>query len=461
MNIGSFLRILTARWTMIAGFTLLAIIAAGLVTYFTPSSYTSTTELIIDGKGQDPVSGQSLPTRMMSGYIATQADIIRSRNVANKVIDQLALDTEPSLQREFRAANAAGETPTSGWLLSYLKQGLTVTPGRDSSVLGISFNARDPQLAARIADGFAQAYIRTNLELRIDPARQISEWYDQQLASLRDTLVEKQNALSSYQEEHGIVVSSDRLDLETAKLSELSSMLIAAQAMRLDNQSRSEQLSASTRAALPAHVLDNPQVQRLSTELAQAEARLNDVSAQVGSNHPSHRQAQREVNAAQNQLDKALKLIGGSMQSTVELSASREAQLKAELAQQKEQVLLLNRMRNELNLLRQEVDSAQVAYDAALARATQTRLESRSALTDIAVLNMAAVPSRPTHPKPAMNLLLGAVAGFLLGVAFALCREWMDWRVRSPEELETRLGIPVLAIIPAQRKRWPDREFAS
>src|SRR5690606_8807635 len=113
--IGSLLRILTARWTIIAGFILLAIIAAGLVTYFTPRSYTSTTELIIDGKGQDPVSGQSLPARMMSGYIATQADIIRSRNVANKVIDQLALTAEPSLRREFHEAKSTGEAPTRGW----------------------------------------------------------------------------------------------------------------------------------------------------------------------------------------------------------------------------------------------------------------------------------------------------------------------------------------------------------
>lgn len=461
MNIGSFFRILTARWMMITAFTLVAIIAAGVFTWFTPRSYTSTTELIIDGKGQDPISGQSLPARMMSGYIATQADIIRSRNVASKVIDQLELANEPALRREFRNARSSDEMPTRGWLLSYLKAGLTVNPGRDSNVLGIAFNGHDPQLAARIADGFAQAYIQTNLELRIDPAKQISEWYDQQLAALRATLVDKQSALSTYQEEHGIVASSDRLDLETAKLSELSSMLIAAQAMRLDSQSRSDQISGSTSAALPAHVLDNPQIQRLSTEVAQAEARLSDASAQVGSNHPTYRQAQRDVSAAQTQLEKALKLIGGSMLSSVELSASREQQLQTELAAQKEQVLQLNRMRNELSLLRQEADSAQVAYDAALARATQTRLESRSALTDVAILNTAAVPSRPTHPKPTFNLLLGAIAGFLFGVALALCREWIDWRVRSAEELETRLGIPVLAVIPTQRRSWSKTEFAS
>ena len=457
MNLAALLRILSARWITIAGLTLIAVVVAGVVTLQTPKSYTAATELIIDGKGQDPISGESLPARMLSGYIATQADIIRSRNVANKVIDQLNLIEEPALQPEFRAASTE-PLPSRGWLLYYLKTGLAVTPQRDSSVLSISFKARNPELAARIADAFAQAYIQTNLELRIEPAKQITQWYDLQLASLRENLVDRQNTLAAYQEEHNIIASSDRLDLESEKLAELSSMLLVVQGQRLDEQSRSKQLDGSKPGALPEHVLTNPQVQKISDELSQAQARMAEIGSQVGSNHPQDRQAQRDVDALQTHLQRTLKLVGGSLRSSVELSQSREEQLKAEVAAQKEHVLQLNRNRNQLTLLRQEVDNAQAAYDAALARASQTKLESRIALTDVAILNTAAIPSKPTEPKPALNLLIAMVFGLLLGTAVALCWEWIDRRVRSGEELEASLGIPVLAYIPLERN-WSKREI--
>lgn len=460
MNLMTFIRILVARWFTIAGIAVLAIAVAAAVIFQTPKSYTATTVLIVDSRGQDPVSGQSLPQRTISGYIATQSDIIRSRNVALKVIEQENLANDPVLQRKFRAARGE-DTPTTSWLLSYLNSRVGVAPRRDSTVLDLTFNSQDPALAARLSDAFAKAYLQTNLELRTDPARQVTTWYDQQLTALRETLVDRQNALSTYQEEHGILASPDRLDLETARLNDLSGMLMAVQGERLDHQSRSQQLSASSLTDLPSHVLENPQIQRLSTELAQAQARLTDVGAQLGSNHPQYRQADREVTAARSQLNAALKLIGGNMRSTVQLSQAREEQLKAELDAQKEHVMQLGRIRNELKLLQQEVDNAQTAYDAALARSTQTLLESRSALTDVAILTTASVPSRPTHPKPALTLLLATAFGLLLGTAVALCREWMDRRVRGPEDLEASLGLPVLALIPAERSRWSKRELAS
>jgi succinoglycan biosynthesis transport protein ExoP len=460
MSLNSFLRILRARWLTIASIALVAIFIAAVITFQTPRSYTATTEMIVDGSGQDPISGQSLPSRMIAGYIATQADVIRSRIVAQKVIDQNDLINNPAVLREFRSLSNE-QSPSNGWLLNYLHKRVAVTPRQNSTVMDISFNSRDPELSAQLADAFAVAFIQTNLELRTDPAKQVTGWYNQQLSLLRDTLVEKQNTLSSYREEHGILATTDRFDLETAKLSELSSMLVAAQGLRLDSQSRSQQIAGSTTSDLPAHVLENPQIQRLSTELAQAQARLTDAGARLGSNHPLYRQANREVTALRGQLNQALKLIGGNLRSTAELAKAREEQLQVELAEQKEQVMKLSRIRNELNLLQQEVDTAQMAYDAALARSTQTRMESQSALTDVAILNTASVPSRPTHPKTALNLILAAAFGLLLGTAFALCREWMDRRVRGADELEARLGIPVLACIPPEHRRWSKRELVT
>lgn len=446
MNVNALIGILLARkWAIIVSI-LLALAAALALILLTPKTYTAAIDLLIDSRGFDPVTGQMQPARMTGAYLATQSDVIRSRNVASKVIDQLALQQVPAV---IEAAKLTGEEATDRRrLLSFLAQGLVVVPKRDSSVLSINFRSHDPVLAADIANAFAQAYIRTNLELRIEPAKQTTLWYNEQLTGLRQELIEKQNALSTYQEEHNIVATSDRLDLESSKLAELSSMLLAVQSERLNTQSRSEQIANTQRSQLENRAMDNPQVQKLAADLAQAQARLNELSHQVGENHPQYRQARSDVAALRQQMNRLLDLITSSLQSSVELSQAREDQLKAELAQQKELVLQLSRTRNQLALLKGEVDNAQAAYDAALARSVQTRLESQIAATDVAVLNQALVPSRPTSPKPAMILVLAGLAGVLFGVALALGWEWLDQRIRSVFDLEQGLGLPVLAHIP-------------
>ncbi len=450
MNLHTLVRILVARRLTITGISFAAVLAAGIAILLMPKMYTATTELIVDSKGQDPISGQILPGRLTAGYIGTQADIIRSGNVANKVIDQQRLLQHQVLIDELHLD--ASEDAGHRVLITYLRAGLDVTPKRDSSVLSISFTSRNPALAAQLADAFSQAYINTNLELRIEPAKQITQWYDQQLASMRANLIEKQDALSAYQEKHNILATSDRLDLESAKLAELSSMLIAAQGERLNSTSRNEQITGNNRGALPSQALDNPQVQRLSSELAQAQAKLGDLATKVGENHPQYRQTLGEVESLKSQLEQSLRFINGSLRSSVELSQSREDRLATELAAQKERVMQLSRNRNALALIKQEVDNAQSAYDTALARATATKLESRIAQTDIALLNTAEVPSRPRSPKPLATLFLAAITGLLLGVAIALSWEWLDRRVRSAGDLETLLGLPVLSRIPPRGK---------
>lgn len=451
MNLTTLIGILLARKQAIIAAIVVAIVAAIVLILLTPKSYTAATDLLVDSRGIDPISGQSQPTRMTGGYLATQADIIRSRNVATKVIKELSLGNSPAM---IKAAKLTGNADSDQRrMLGFLAQGLIVTPKRDSSVLTIAFKAQDPVLAAQLADAFAQAYMYTNLELRIEPAKQTTQWYNQQLTGLRNELIEKQNALSNYQEEHNILASSDRLDLESAKLEELSSMLIAVQNERLNSQSRSDQIANTKRGQLETRALDNPQVQKLATDLAQAQARLGELANQVGENHPQYRQALSEVDALKKQMNRMLELISGSLQSSVELSQAREDQLKTELAQQKELVLQLSRNRNELTLLKQEATNAQAAYDAALARTAQSRLESQIAATDVAVLNSAMVPSRPTSPKTMMVIVLACIAGLLLGVAIALCWEWLDQRIRSVQDLEQGLGLAVLAYIPAEKPR--------
>lgn len=451
MTINSLLAILFARKWVILATTTLALCLALVANLLTPRSFTATTELIVDGRGLDPISGQSQPARLMAGYIATQADIIRSRTVINKVIDQLG---QQNLADTSGWAIAPGDgAAIRRQLQAYLNQGLLVQPKRDSNVLSIGFEAKDPVLAANLANAFAQAYIYTNLEMRIEPARQTSEWYKAQLASLRTELTDRQDKLSAYREEHKIIAAPDRLDLESARLTELSTQLMATQTERINSQNRRDQINTQ-KIDPESRAMDNPQVQQLAGELARAESTLRDLGNQVGENHPHYLKARAEVAQLKQQLKRLLELISGSLRSSVELSKAREAQLEQELIAQKELVLQLNRHKNELALLQQEVDNAQSAYDSALARSAQTHLESQIATTDIAVLNPAIPPNNPTPSKLAITLVLALVGGVLAGVAIVLGWEWLDQRIRTNADIESALGLPLLTCIPLEYRRY-------
>lgn len=448
MSLASFLLVLRARWRPIALCTGLALLLALAYALWAPRTYTASTQLLVDSKAQDPISGQLLPAHMNTGYLATQAEVVASQSVALKVLALLSAEERAQLEQELGRTSSA--EPSADQLLSLLHQRLSVTSARESNLLNLGFSAQNPQLAATIANRFAEAFIQANLELRIAPAKQISQWYAQQLAELRASLVDKQNALLAYQQEHGLVVNADKLDLEQAKLSRLSALLTEAQSQRLTNQNLSQQLGNSKQKLLTSQAQDNPQVQKLSTELLQAQAKLKDLALRVGENHPQYRQAQTEVEGLQKQLNRTLELLSGSVKSSVALAQSREIQLAAEVATQKDLVLQLNRNRNQLALLQQEVDSAQSAYDSALARSSQTQLESRIAQTDVAVLNQATPPKRPTSPKRLLVLVLALATGLCSGLALALGWEWLDRPVRSSDDLTQQLGLAVLASIPVR-----------
>lgn len=445
MTLSTLIIILRVQWRMIAGITGGAILLALLVTLIMPKTYEATTDLIIDSKNQDPISGQMSQTRLTPNYIGTQVDIIQSGNVADKVITQEKLESYPDLAKVVKLDDSK---PIRNQIKAFLKSGLSVTPDRESTIVTVSFKSKNPEISAKLANAIAQAYIQTNLELLTAPAKQINQWYDQQLASLRKTLVEKQDALSAYQEKHSILVDANKVDLETAKLTELSNMLTAVQGERLNTESRSNQI-ADSKVATPAQALDNPQIQKLAADYSQAEAHLNELGSQVGEKHPQYIQAQSDVEGLKQQLNHALQLVSGNLRSSIALSQSREIQLQAEFDAQKERVLQLSRNRNELNLLMQEVENAQSAFNAALSRSSQTKLESLISQTDVAVLNTATPPSRSSSPKALMNLLLASIVGLLLGVAIVIGIEWFDSRIRSEEDFEYGLGLPVLAVIPA------------
>lgn len=452
MNFTQLLLILKARYRIVLFALLVTVSTTLIVSLLLPKSYTATTTLVVDFKGADPVSGLMQPAQLMPGYIATQTEIIQSHNVALKVVDALKLTQSPVVREQFAEATG-GEGDIRDWLADRMLRTLEVQPSRESTLIQVNYKGADPQFAATVANAFAQAYIQTNLELRVEPARLTTAWFDEQIKQLRDNLEQAQAKLSAYQKEQGVVASDERIDVETARLAELSSQFVVAQAQTYDSVSRRNQ----SHEAL-ADVMNNPMVQGLKADLARSETKLSEMESKFGKNHPQYQRLQTEVDTLRGKLDTEIKTATQTVSTTARLSQQRERDLHGALAAQKARVLSTKQKRNEVSVLLRDVENAQQLFDQATRRNGQTRLESQTTHTDIAVLNRAVPPVKHSSPKILLNLMLSLVLGSVLGLGLGFLMEMIDRRIRSEQDLVEALDIPLLGVLSGgepKRRRLP------
>ncbi len=446
MNFTQFLLILYARKWIILGVLLLTVAVTTGVSLWLPKEYTASATLIVDSKSKDPFTGQLFPSQMFPGYMATQVDVIKSPNVAQKVVKGLKMTDSPGIREQFMEATE-GKGEINQWLSDLLLRKLEVVPSRESSVITVAFTGADPRFAAAMANAFAKTYIETSLELRLAPARQTAEWFDQQIVQLREKVDQAQQKLTAYQREKGIVESEERLDVETRRMADLAGQMVAAQSAAFDASSRTRDS-----ASLP-EVINNPVVQNLKSQVAQGEGKLAELSERVGANHPDFIRLQAEVNSYKAKLANELSTATRGVGATAGAARQRFSELSGAFDRQKAKVLELKQQREEATLLARDLENAQRIYDSALQRYGQSRMEAQSTQTDISILNPAVPPTEHSKPRVFLNVLLSLFLGSLLGVGVGFLVELLDRRVRSGLDIAVALEIPVLAEVNKKGRR--------
>lgn len=438
MTFQQFLLILRARYlvALLALFVTVSITLA--YNLLAPKEYTASADALLDVK-PDKVSGIML---MTPGYVATQVDIINSDRTAKAVVKQLRMDESAAIRQQWQEATE-GKGQLIDWLASLLKKNLDVKPSRESNVISISYTATDPGFAAAVANAFAQAYISVNLDLQVAPAREYATFFENQTKDAREKLEKAQLALSNYLQKNGITAADDRLDYENAKLNDISSQITGIQGQNTDSQSKRLNNSADT----VAEVMQSGLINGLKVDIARLQARLTESSVNLGKNHPQTQRTEAELATLKSQLDAETRKITTSIDTTYQVGKQREQQLRSALANQKERVLILNKQRDEINVLRRDIESAQRTFEVLSQRASQSNVESQANQTNITVLNPAVAPTSASKPRVFLNVLISVFLGTLLGVGLALMLEVTRRHVRSTQDLLEALDLPVLGSI--------------
>jgi len=445
MTFGQFLSILRARkWAALLVFALV-VATTVVVSLLLPKQYKGEASVVIDVK-PDPVTAMMSPAMAMPSFMATQVDIMTSDRVALRVIRDLKLLDSPAIRQQWQD-ETEGKGTIEQWAIQLLQKQLDVKPSRESNVIQISYKSPDPRFAAGLANAFAQAYIATTLELRVDPAKQFTSFFTAQTKDARDALERAQAKVSAFQRAKGIIATDERLDVENARLNELSSQLVQIQAISSESGSRQAQAQGASGDRMQ-EVLNNPLIGGLKADLTRNEARLQELNSKFGENHPQVVEAKANIAELRSRIDSEIRRVTGGVAVTNTINKQRESQVKRELETQRAKVLQMKAVRDEGQVLVREVESAQRGYDSLMARLTQTSLESQSTQSYANVLTQAQPPAEHSSPKLLLNTALAVFLGTLLAVGVALLLELSDRRVRAPEDVVAALGLPVLGVLP-------------
>jgi chain length determinant protein EpsF len=453
MTAQQLLRVALARWWVMALVFAATVGATTVVSLLLPRMYSATTRVVIEPRSSELLSQNApgLSPSVTQTLMATQLDVFTSERVAQRVIVDLGIEKSETARRQWMEATD-GQGTMSQYFSAVLLKNLEVRPSRDSAVFTVNFTARDPVFAAEVANAFARAYINLNLEMRTAPAQRSAAWFDDQIKKLRENVEAAQASLSRYQQEKGIVASDERLDSENARLAELSQQLTLAQSSTFDARARAAQGGPLERS-LP-DVAGAPVVRELRTDIARAQARLDEASENFGPAHPTHLRLKAELDSLRERLANELDTTTGNLETASVASQQREASLSAAVTAQKARVLQSKQHRDEMAALMREADNAQRIYDAALQRMSQSRLEAASTQSNAFILSAAQPPTEPSSPKTQVYIALSVGIGLMLGLAAAAIVEVTDRRVRCEADIEGGLKVQCMGVLPRQT-RWP------
>jgi uncharacterized protein involved in exopolysaccharide biosynthesis len=255
-----------------------------------------------------------------------------------------------------------------------------------------------------------------------------------------------------------LAVSEQHLDDEKTRLSELSQQLTVLQAQTAD--SASKRGLANDPSTLP-EVMQSPVIMNLKSDINRLGAKLEDSNAILGKNHPQTRRAESELITLKSKLADEIRQITNSIQTNFAVGRDKEREITRAIESQKSRLLSLNQQRDEIAVLKRDIESAQRALETVSSRSMQVRLESQSQQTNVTILTPASTPVSPTKPKVTLNLIISIFSGLTLGLGLAYLIEINQRLVRSPEDLSVLSELPLLGKIPSAKPPSATRRLLS
>lgn len=438
------------RWAILAVFVTVVTLAA-LKAFTAIPLYKATVQLLIERHPPRILDTQTQPVYEYWGeeFYQTQYKLLESRALAKKVADKLDLRNRPPYSQMFAnlpaTANAATKQRLEESLVSEVAGGVEVSPIRNSSMVNVSYISPDPKYAAEVANTLGQAFIEQSLDLRFATSQEAIAWLEKKLVVARKKLEESESRLNQYKREHNIVALEDKESITAQKLEQLNRELVAAQTKRLEAETRFQEVSAGRPIA---EVMNNPLIQSLKTQEAKLVAEQSEFSKKFGEGHPRMIQLSQELAATRGKVNAELGLVKQTIKNEYNMAKAQEENLRKALEDQKHVTQDQSDVGIQYRVLLRDVETNRALYENMLKSLKTTTAMENVPATNIRIVYPALVPEVPFYPTKFRTLMMAGILGLFLGVVLALVLETLDTTLKTPEEVESCLEIPNLALIP-------------
>lgn len=420
----------------------------------------------------------------MSGWdtdrnIKTQIEILQSKGLALRVARKLNLAANPQfwasqgLPPPPQMSADAGVAAAAGVLQPHLK----VEFPRDSRIVGVTYESADPRMAALLANTFVSEFIQANLQRKFDSSAYARNFVAEQLAETKKRVEDSERALNDYARNAGIIRLRDPgagtegksggssggsgggASVSASSLVQLNTAANEATSRRIIAEGRWRALSGKPLLSSP-EVLANGTVATLLAQKAQAEAELQQERARHLEGYPTVQAKAAQVAALDRQIQHAAELVRRSVYAEYQATAAAEASLAQQVGLLKGQTLTEQDRTVQYSLLAREADTNRQVYDGLLQRYKELNASAGISLSNISVVDPAEVPGGPSSPNLMKNLVMALLIGVGLAAVIVFVKDQFDDAIRVPEDVETKLGLSLLGVIPRSHRDEPEDSLA-
>lgn len=491
---------LRAIWRLIVKhrWLLLAVAAAGLVaalllSFIQTPQYMASTTVQVDKRTPRVVKFQEEPVSEGDerSAMGTQLEILKSRALAERVIDELRLDRQGQneLQRlAEQAADADKAEPTApqgeGWgavfsgMTDRMKDSYTkmrepalrnaeqlnrqevvdafvktvqVEQLRNTRMIRISAENADPQLAARMANSMAQAFIALTLERRLESSTYAKTFLESQLALTKAKLEESERRINEFSRSRNILTLDEKTNVINQTYTDFASALAKAEQERIKLDSEYEAIRTNPDSA--RQVLESRVIQTYKEQRARLDAEYQLNAKIYKKDFPKMQQLEAQINDLDGKIESEVESILRSLRNLLDTAKSQESQLSRRLGQARAEIVNGQDKNVDYNLLKREVDTNRELYDGLLQQVKEVGVAGGVEVNNIQVVDKAHAPLFPYKPRVGLNAAIGLLAGLMLGLLLVFLLESLDDSIKFSDEVEKLLAVPLLGVIPKIREK--------
>jgi capsular exopolysaccharide synthesis family protein len=468
------------RWTAITAF-LIVVLSVSVYTFTATPIFEARVQILIEKEATNVVTFKEAfeQNQITDDYYQTQYKILQSRALARRTLDALKLwdhsqfNPKPSdsltvgkiamapvalVSGWFKSAKPidppeVDETKTQSRTIDRFLNDLTVSPVRNSRLVDVRFESPEAAFSANVANALARAYINQNMEFKFLSSKEASDWLGERLAEQRKHVEASEQAVQRYREQTDAVSLEEKQNIVVQKLSDLNAAVTRAKTERIQKQAAYDQIRTlqNDRAALdtfPA-ILSNTFIQQQKGELADLQRQQAQLSDKLGPNHPDMVKLASAIRAAENRIQGEIAKVVQAMRNDYQQSVAQEQSLNSALDQQKNDAMALNRKGIEYGVLARDAASNRQIFESLMQRTKETGISGELRTSNIRVVDAAETPRRQTSPNTLNNLLLALFGGATLAVGLAFFFEYLDNRIKNPDEVKQHLGLAFLGMVPA------------